>query len=271
MLELAVRSELPGSLGAVARIVGPIFCRTPDEQDRFPAILASWVSVVDPAVSTAAASNARTVGEEKTGLDIITIVRLLARRLWPGLAACVLIFVGIWAWVKRGQPQEVNATPQPATTETGPALSSTAVLAIGLASMLGLPLLTWLLLRRRNETDGDDFELRGPGDVGAEIRGLVLRGHSTAYRRGPIDVPEMAVAERSLARRVPVGLGGIDVNASVARAVTRPGEFALVPASRLATPDHLVLIDRASGRPSRRTRERLDRPHRGEGRPGPAV
>ena len=75
-----------------------------------------------------------------------------------------------------------------------------------------------------------------------ELKSLVIE--PGADRRLPFDLAEMTTAEQSLTRRVPVEPGGIDVRATVARSVARPGEYAEVPAYRMAGPDHLVLVDR---------------------------
>jgi len=262
LLDMAVRGELPDSLPALARYLGPVFSRTPAEQDRFPSILASWAAGLEayevPVESTdfPSRSDEPLPHQEARPGGLRRLLNVLSQLGWSGLvvvAVAIAIVVLLWSATNG---LDLAGAFRPAATTAQPGTAIEPVISVPRAPLLwaafalavGVPLGTWLIKRRRHTPQWSDFELRAETLSAPELRKLIVGPGGRADHLEPFDSPEIAVAERSLARRVPVGTGGIDIEATIARMAVRPGEYVMVAATRMASPDHLVLVDRfASG------------------------
>jgi predicted double-glycine peptidase/tetratricopeptide (TPR) repeat protein len=259
LLDVAGRGELrwsSRSLRDLALLLGPVFCRTPDEQERFPAILEGWVATLSPAKGRAFAPDSLPISPDRSSdafpwssrLSALLLgfgrSRLLPLSLLMGCVALTALAFAFWKYRPWGPSSlgvgPVNELP-PSPAVNG--IEGRALQLLGFALVVGIPLATFLVARRRARRDG--FELRAATMTDPLLRTLTARAGRGFERSVPFTSPAMTIAERSLSRRVPVDSEGIDVQGTISRAVERPGVLERIPARQFVSPDHLVLIDRA--------------------------
>ena len=165
LLDLAVRGELPGTVRRVARCLGPVLCRTPAEQDLFPSLLASLIADL-PADSTPQGDESGEAGEvgdvSQPAVSTWAVVRYIALQLLMALPFVSIPFIAFW--ILTGSPIPPDPGPLPPAGGAKPTATvpwrvslwpGVSRSAVGTAFVIGLPLVTWFVARRRRRSRAD--------------------------------------------------------------------------------------------------------------------
>jgi hypothetical protein len=273
VLNLAVSGQLPDSLSRLKTLIGPIVCATKRQQDEFSRRFDIWVAAIEP--SESAAPGPRTPADLGLTLnEIATKGHRASVRAWPLLVVAALVILGtvyaVTVWLSP-KPDATPATSPPAESAPRPGVTpdptkvtppvtppppsdsgirSALPTVLGVAVGVGFELVAgyWLLRRlSRHWWDRQAEMILRRREASGTPRTTVLK------LRPPEPWPaaarqQLGRAAVGLLRRRLVEAGGttIDVGTTLDRTVRRIGPPGPVTASRLVTPEYLVLIDRVS-------------------------
>jgi hypothetical protein len=233
---LRARHGAPRTLVELCRVVAPLVCRDPAQQERLPAILERWVRLQ---VGTAAEELDRAASPAGAA-----VAKAEHRNRWLALVLVVLsvllLVVGAALSLRPQRTQPTGPTPDSApiaSTASGgftpPPIDIYAIFAL-------LPLVgagAGYLLRRRESALTREMV---PRDAERGALKIAL-SESPLFRPGAI-----RTALRDLRRHRLLTSNDIDASASVAATVRNAGMVRLVRARRPVLPDYILLVDRAT-------------------------
>jgi hypothetical protein len=257
---LAVRGELPEDPAALRRLLGPLFCRSPEEQRRFADLFNEWLG--EGTRRPMGVMPRRTPVEPRPRRPP---PRTPLRPVLVGLGALIAaLAVGLWIWLKPGleipppsppvQPAEprpykgpsdyldlplfpIPPRTPPEVLEPGPTaqhlLAVTDWLIPVLPGLLLLVPLVWRWLRLR------DLLRYRKGDADSPLRHITLDGEDDDL----FNAPALRAALRRLHTPVPVPTDRLDERATVEQSARRNGLFTPVYRDLPRVPELVVLVD----------------------------
>jgi hypothetical protein len=232
---LADRGAVASSVAELCRVVSPLVCRNPDQQERLPEILRRWVAVKLPEVGA-------TAPDERRRTE--AVVQASKHRRWLtaaalGAGAAVLLALCLWLLPMLRQPA-APAQPAPAPAAGAPTAAPAPTgwkvdwrLLLALAPLVAAG--AYYPLRPRTPA-----LTRGMAPRDAQKAALrVALTDSPLFRPGAI-----RAALRDLRRHRLSPSDEYDGARSVAATVEAGGFVRLVKARRPVLPDYILLIDR---------------------------
>jgi formylglycine-generating enzyme required for sulfatase activity len=251
VLALAARGGLPADPGRYRTLLGPIFCKSPRQQDDFRARFDHWIAQDPPASPQ---ESARSLERELSALE--QGARAWRRIFVTGAAAALLLAaVALLVLMRSGQPAQPQPTqpiakraatesesPAPNPPSPGPGTQRGVSLETFVLPVLGLLVVAFpawrfwwgyrarLFLTRRTTSEAPDLARVAVKTA----RGELFRDFSLAQ-----------MAQRLRQRRT-VASERLDVAATIQSTVRKGGWLTLVPGKSRVLPEYLVLVDRAS-------------------------
>jgi len=250
ILDMAEHGRLPEALSGLETLIGPIFCSSQRQQEEFSRRFRVWVKTLE---TNARVAPARLFEERDLGLKLQDVARR-GRRAWmrtlPWFVAGAVALLGAGYAVANRFVGDTQPTATPGKAVDFSALLvplSNMFLGLVAAGFVVIAVL-WLVRRwSRRWWDGQaEMVLRRRAAQGTPRTTILkIRPPDPWPARERQSILRAAVG---LLRRIPVEAGRevIDVPATVARSIRKPGPSEPVPARRLITPEYLVLVDRIS-------------------------
>jgi hypothetical protein len=244
----------------LARLLGPLLCSTPREQEDLPRLLARWGAGPGRALSDALAANECGASEEQEPHDgeggILSpgavafeqerpLAKALERiergsRAWPAAVAVIVVILGLAALyyyetLERFAPVTPPWSPPSSSFQMG-VVAGWLLAAAGVVAGGYLGWRLWLGLL------GRQFLVRRSAVGVPALQALSVRASTEALFAPRL----LRRSAEQLRRRVAQPGRELDLAATVERSARQGGWPALVTASQLVRPEYLVLIERAN-------------------------